>query len=375
MHIFHIIVSLNVGGAELMLKRLIESHIDNNDYCHTVISLRGIGTVGIHLQKLGIRVYALGMRSAFDTPQIMWRMICLLRTFRPDVVQTWMYHADLLGGLAARIVGNRNIIWGIRATDLIAVGYSTLAVRQMCVFLSWVVPNTIVCAAYSSRRSHIALGYCADRIVVIPNGFDLSHFFATNTQRNALRSQCGFTEKIVVVGNIGRFHQDKDLENFVRSAGLVAKQYINAFFLLIGPGMDTGNKLLADFISATEYSHRFVLLGERSDVPVCLAAMDIFCLSSRTEGFPNVVGEAMAMGLPCVVTDVGDAALLVAETGVVVPKEDSPALAQGISYLLTMTPEDRIQLGQTAKVRIQAMFSMKRTRERFELIYKDITKS
>jgi glycosyltransferase involved in cell wall biosynthesis len=156
---------------------------------------------------------------------------------------------------------------------------------------------------------------------------------------------------------------------------LVAKQYINAFFLLIGPGMDTGNKLLADFISATEYSHRFVLLGERSDVPVCLAAMDIFCLSSRTEGFPNVVGEAMAMGLPCVVTDVGDAALLVAETGVVVPKEDSPALAQGISYLLTMTPEDRIQLGQTAKVRIQAMFSMKRTRERFELIYKDITKS
>jgi glycosyltransferase involved in cell wall biosynthesis len=112
-----------------------------------------------------------------------------------------------------------------------------------------------------------------------------------------------------------------------------------------------------------------MLLGERRDVPACLSAMDVFCLSSRTEGFPNVVGEAMAMSLPCVVTDVGDAAMLVANTGVVVAKEDANALAAGLSRLVEMTPEARRHLGQMAKARIHAEFTMARARERFEDLY------
>ena len=129
---------------------------------------------------------------------------------------------------------------------------------------------------------------------------------------------------------------------------------------------------LARWLAKTGHANRFVLLGERADVPICLAAMDIFCLSSRTEGFPNVVGEAMAMGLPCVVTDVGDAAMLVADAGLVVPKENSVALAQGLSRVLRMTPAARQQLGQQAKARIQAEFTMERARERFEELYEQV---
>lgn len=358
-----------------MLKRLVESHHGNVNYRHTVISLIGIGKVGPQLQALGIEVHALGMRSALDIPHVMWRLVRLIRTSRPDVVQTWMYHADLLGGMAARLVGNRNVIWGIRTTEVKAGGSrATASVRKLCAWLSRSVPHTIVCAADASRRAHIAVGYDASRMVVVPNGFDLTCLVATSAQREVLRLQCGLGTGVVAIGYLGRFHPDKDQENFVRAAGLVAQQHSDVRFLMVGRDLDADNAQLAEWISSTGCADRFVLLGERADVPVCLAAMDLFCLSSRTEGFPNVVGEAMAMGVPCVVTDVGDAAMLVADTGVVVPKEDSAALAQGLGCLLAMTSDARQQLGQKAKARIHAEFTMERARERFESIYQRVIK-
>jgi glycosyltransferase involved in cell wall biosynthesis len=375
MRVLHIIIGLNVGGAELMLKRLVESHHGSANYRHTVISITGIGKIGPQLQALGIEVHALGMRSAIDIPRVLWKLVRLIRATRPDIVQTWMYHADLLGGLAARLAGNRNVIWGIRTTEVTACGNrATVSVRKLCAWLSRFVPHTIVCAADASRLAHIAVGYDAARMVVVPNGFDVTRLIATSGQRESLRLQCSLGAELVTIGYLGRFHPAKDQENFVRAAGLVAPHHSNVRFLMVGRDLDANNTQLAEWISATGYADRFVLLGERADVPVCLAAMDLFCLSSRTEGFPNVVGEAMAMGLPCVVTDVGDAAMLVADTGIVVPKEDSAALAQGLGRLLAMTPNARQQLGQKAKARIHAEFTMDRARERFESIYQRIIK-
>lgn len=375
MKVLHIIIGLNVGGAELMLKRLVESHYDNTDLRHSVISLTGTGKVGLQLQALGIEVHALGMRTPLGIPRVLWRLVWMLRTSRPDIVQTWMYHADLLGGLAARLAGNQNVIWGIRTSEVMACGArGTASVRKLCAWLSRFVPHTIVCAADASRRAHIAVGYDASRMVVVPNGFDLAHLVATEAQREAMRLQCSLGTGIVTIGYLGRFHPDKDQENFVRAAGMVVKQYSKARFLMVGRDLDANNALLANWIARTGHADRFVLLGERADVPVCLAAMDLFCLSSRTEGFPNVVGEAMAMGVPCVVTDVGDAAMLVGDTGIVVPKEDSAALAQGLGQMLAMTSNARQQLGQKAKARIHAEFTIERARERFECIYQRITR-
>jgi len=175
-----------------------------------------------------------------------------------------------------------------------------------------------------------------------------------------------------VLGSLGRFHAVKDQENFVRVAGLLASQYSQLRFLMVGRGLDWDNLQLVDWIDRTGCKERFVLLGERKDVPQCLAAMDIFCLHSRTEGFPNVLAEAMAMGLPCVTTDVGDAAMLLADTGVVVPKEDSAALAQGVERLLALDQDALHALGMRAKARVEAKFSMARARERFEAIYRQV---
>jgi glycosyltransferase involved in cell wall biosynthesis len=370
MNVLHIITGLHVGGAELMLKRLVESHHGSVSYRHTVISLTSIGKVGQQLQALGVEVQALGMRSTLDIPRMLWQLMWLIRVSRPDIVQTWMYHADLLGGLSARLAGNRNVIWGIRTTEVKTGGSRTSSVvRQLCAHLSGWVPHNIVCAAEASRRAHMVMGYDVARMVVVPNGFDLSRLLATADQRTMLRAHCGFDANDVVIGNVGRFNPDKDHENFVRAAGLLVRQHAHVRFLMIGRGLDADNTELARWIFHTGRPDCFVLLGERADMPVCLAAMDLFCLSSRTEGFPNVVGEAMAMGVPCVVTDVGDAAMLVADTGVVVPRENSVALAQGLEHLLAITPDARQQLAQKAKQRIYAEFTIERARERFEAVY------
>ena len=373
MNVVHIIIGLNVGGAELMLKRLVDSQPENSEWQHTVVSLTGVGKVGAQLRAGGYEVHALGLCSAAGVPLVLWKLTRFLRHRCPDIVQTWMYHADLLGGLGARMAGIKNVIWGIRTTDVSAGGArATAGVRWLCARFSPWIPHTIVCAAEASRRVHVELGYRADCMTVVPNGFDLLRLQAAPEQVAGLRSACGFSADTVVVGTLGRFNAVKDPDNFVRAAGLLAREYPGARFLMVGRDCDAANDQLMGLIKATGYADRFVLLGERSDAPVCLAAMDVFCLSSRTEGFPNVVGEAMAMRKVCVVTDVGDAAYLLGECGVVVPREDSAALAEGMSKLVGLSVADRDFLGAQAHARIATEFTMDRTRERFEAVYANV---
>jgi glycosyltransferase involved in cell wall biosynthesis len=372
--ILHIIVGLEIGGAELMLKRLIESSVSGGEHTHKVVSLTEVGALGLQMSAAGVQVRALGMRSAAHMPRALFALRTLIRNEKPDIVQTWMYHADLLGGLAARMAGNRNVMWGIRTTNVAASGRRvTTALMRLCALLSSSVPKVIVCAANAARDVHARNGYDDARMVVIPNGFDLSRLHATEEGRNALRAQCGFSQADLVVGIVGRFDLAKDHQNFIRAAGITAEQHNTARFLLVGRGLDASNKQLKQWISETGHADRFVLLGERTDVATCLSAMDVFCLSSRTEGFPNVVGEAMAMGLPSVVTDVGDAAFLVGSTGIVVPKENSAALAKGMGALIAMDAGERGGMGLRARERIHADFTIDRVRVRFESIYRSMS--
>jgi len=372
-NITHIIVGLNVGGAEMMLKRLIASHNRSSEYSHRVISLTGLGKVGEELQATGVLVRALGIRNGLDVFQAFSRLRSQLAEDKPDIVQTWMYHADLLGGLAARSLGIRHILWGVRTTEIRAGGSKvTRIIRKVCAYLSPHVPSMIVCAANAARQVHEAVGYASSKMLVIPNGFDVEKLVATPEQVSAVRREGGLTAEQRVIGSVGRFNAVKDQRNFVLAAGILARRYRDLRFMMVGRDLDQHNVQLMQWITDTGKPECFVLLGERSDVSACLAAMDIFCLHSRTEGFPNVVGEAMVMGRPCVVTDVGDAALLVADTGVVVPKEDARALAEGIESLLSRPTAELHCLGQRARQRIHTHFTMDRTRQQFEQVYQQL---
>jgi glycosyltransferase involved in cell wall biosynthesis len=250
--------------------------------------------------------------------------------------------------------------------------YSTFLIRRVCALLSSILPTVIVCAAQASRSSHAIIGYDQTKMAVVANGFDVSDSQQTSADRRSFRAKFGWSDADVVVGCVGRFNFYKDHANFVAAAGLLAPRFPSVRFLMVGKGLDTKNQELGHLIAATGYPDRFKLLGFRDDVPRCLGAMDVFCLSSRSEGFPNVVGEAMSVGTPCVATDVGDARILLSDTGIIVAKEDSKALCEGIAKIIEMPRKLRVALGQRGRDRVIREFSMSRARDEFEAIYRSL---
>ncbi len=370
MNVLHIIVGLDSGGAERMLQRLVAFDAGNPACRHSVVSLTDAGTIGPQLRRSGIDVQALGLRSLLDLPRVFWRLLGVVRASRPDIVQTWMYHADLLGGLAARLAGRYPVVWCVRTTNLPAGTRSVTALlRWLCARLSGWIPDAIVCAAQASRSAHAAIGYDATKMVVVPNGYDFSRLAASADERLAWRAEHGVGAHELVVGSIGRWHADKDPDNFVQMAARLGPQDARLRFLMVGRGLDANNPQLLRSVAASAMAHRFILAGERKDTPQCLAAMDVFCLHSRNEGFPNVLAEAMAMGLPCVTTDVGDAAMLLGDANQVVPKEAPAALAQAVARMLGMDPAARQALGARARARVQMHFTIGAARAGFESVY------
>lgn len=368
--ILHVLPDLGIGGAELMMKRLVEAHLRDPRYDHRVVSLRSVGPVGKMLEAGGVRVDALGLHGAAGLVPTLLRLVRIIRSARPDVVQTWMYHSDLLGGLAARLAGCRRILWGVRCVDInIGVARSTSLIRSLCAGLASSVPARIVYVAESARRVHEPLGYDAAKSVVIPNGFLVPE---TPADPDDFRRAHGIPSSALVIGAAGRFNPQKDFASFVRAAARCMNSHSDVHVVMAGRGLDAQNAELAGWIAETGCADRFHLLGERSDLPHLLGALDLFCLSSLQEGMPNVVGEAMAAGVPCVVTDVGDAALLVGDTGSVVSPGSVPVLAEALAVFINMPREQRRECGRRARDRIVQQFSMDAIRVRFEQLYNEL---
>lgn len=371
MIILHVIADLTAGGAEMMLKRLLTAHREHPAFQHRVISLRSLGTVGPELVSLGIPVEALGMTGPLDVPRVLFQLTRRVRRLRADVVHAWMYHANLLGGLAARIGGRGRVAWGIRATTFDAttgVSRSTTWLRRSSGLASKLLPDAIVYVAHAARKAHEALGYSAAKSVVIPNGYAIPKLIPAATARSRL----GIPADVLLVGSVGRFNEGKDPKAFVEAAALVGPANPQALFVMVGRGLTPQNATLMGWIAEHGLADRFVLLGERKDVVDCVFAMDIFCLHSRIEAFPNVVAEAMSVAVPCVVTDVGDAALLLGDAGLVVPPRDPAALAGAIEQLIEAGPDQRAAIGRRGRQRIADHFSIEAVVQQYEALYRDL---
>lgn len=371
--ICHVIITLSIlGGAQRMLMRLLLAKPESADKKMVLVLCRS-GAWGEQLRSAGVAVHELGMESFRDIPHVFSQLKKFMRLFHPDIIQTWMYHADFLGGLAAYLSGYKNIVWGIHRTSLsLSDTKSTLVIMKLCALMSRWVPRKIICVAEAGRQAHIATGYNASRMLVIPNGFDFPNLTATTEQRTALRKDCNFSDDELIVGCLGRFHQVKGQDNFVKAAAIVARSHAKVRFLMVGTDCDEHNASLMGWIHEHNLQDCFVLLGERDDVPVCLAAMDIFCMPSRTEGFPLCLGEAMAMGLPCVATEVGDTAVLAGGTAILVPAQDEQALAGGLLKVIALTKEQRNKMGRRSREQVIAEFSIEKACERFNAVYQEI---
>jgi len=374
MRISHIITGLNTGGAEMMLYKLLGS-MGREDFEQEVISLTDIGLVGAKIQTFGVRVRALGMRRGVPNPLAVLKLAGWLRRSRPVVIQTWMYHADLIGGVAAKLAGGVPVAWGIRHSNLDPQGNkcSTIWTARVCAKLSRYLPARIVCCSEASRRVHTALGYTAGKMVVIPNGFDLDLFRPDITARLTVRQELGIPDNALLIGLVARFDPQKDHGNFVEAAAMLHRQKPTTHFLLCGDGVDWDNNLLAQWIDAAGLRSHFHLLGRGQDISRLTAALDIASSSSSFgEGFPNVIGEAMACGVPSVVTDVGDSAMIVRDTGGVVPPRDPAALAEAWRDLIDQGEDVRLRLGEAARRRIEENFSLPIIAGYYENLYREM---
>lgn len=367
MKIVHVISGLKRGGAETAMFRQINATCAS--VSHRVISLTNMAAYGRPLEEMGIPVDCLGMTGPLDMISILHKLFKIIRGVQPDVVQTWMYHADLLGGLAGRFA-DVPVVWGVRSVDLKRGSTrTTRVIQRACALLSRRLPSRIVCVAEAARLAHVAVGYDASRMVVVPNGYDLARFHERADEALELRTRLGIATDDVVVGCVGRFDPAKDYQGLTRACAELGAAFPKLRVLVVGPGVTPENAVLRDWIAEAGMSGRFVLAGEQGDVPLYLACMDVFCLPSRTEAFPNVVVEAMLMGRLCVVTDVGDAAAMIGDTGMVVPPEDPERLAAGLSKALRLPADTRIKMGERASERARAQYSMETMLDRIGGVY------
>lgn len=342
-----------------------------------VISLTTLGDIGPRLQAAGIAVHAVGMRRGMPNLGALISLVRLLRQFRPQVVHTWLYHANLLGGLAARLAGVRSILWGIHGSNLDpAVNRpSTMLVMRACARLSRWLPQRIACVAARARDAHARAGYDATRMVVIPNGFDLKRFYPDPEARSALRRELGLPAHAPLVGMIGRFDAQKNHRGFCDALAGVLAARPDVYVVLVGQNIDAANTELAGWLSAAGVAQNCKLLGLRSDIPRVTAALDVLALPSIGEAFPNVVGEAMACGVPCAVTDVGDTAAIVGGLGRVVPPGDMAGLAEAILALLSQSPAERDALAQQLRNDVLRRFDISSVARRYEAEYRSMLTS
>jgi glycosyltransferase involved in cell wall biosynthesis len=327
--IIHIIVGLNDGGAEAVLYRLCSA---DSQHKHIVISMMDEGKYGQLLRDAAVDVHCLGMPRGRVTLRGIYRLCRYLLLYKPSAVQTWMYHADLLGGVIAKLLGVRRVCWGLHHANLAAdaVKGSTGRIARLCGYLSRYVPDAIVSCSQEAVRVHSELGYDASKFVIIPNGVDLSKFKPDLDARNRLREPILKGRDCFVIGMVARFDPQKDHANLISALAVMKQKYHQVRCLLVGTGMEESNHALMDLLLKHDVLDCVDLLGRRDDVAQLMCAMDVHVLSSYSEALPNVLAEAMACGTPCVTTAVGDAPFMVGAHGWVVPRRDSQALAQGL---------------------------------------------
>lgn len=371
--ICHIITGLNDGGAEAVLYRLCQHDLANR---HHVVSLSDAGKYGPLLETLGVSVTTLNMSPNRPSPLTLIRLVRLLRQEKPNVVQTWMYHGDLVGGVAARLAGIRSIVWGIRQSNLTPKKSkkTTIWIAKLLAKLSWWLPSKILVCARRAAEVHEALGYDRRKMRFIPNGYDLADFQPGLDVRNELKSSLLRGRSIPLIGTVGRFDPQKDHLNLLDSLAVLRNRGTDFLCVLVGTGMDSSNTQIVEWIAQRGLQDQVLLLGRRTDIPKVMSALDMHILpSSYGEAFPNVVAEAMACATPCVVTDVGDAAYIVGDTGWIVPPNDANALADAIiAGIKDMNSDFRQERCRLARHRIEKNFSIEGMVEAYNELWSEV---
>jgi glycosyltransferase involved in cell wall biosynthesis len=371
--IVHVITGLGIGGAEMMLYKIL-SGSDRQRFSHSVISMLDEGSIGKKIKALGIPVYTLGMKRSIPSPASILRLTIMVRSIQPNIIQGWMYHGNLLSLIASKPIKRRiPVIWNVRQS-LYSLSHEKPMTRMVirCGALLSRYATRIFYNSSTGAGHHEKIGFNSKKSIIIPNGFDSDVFAPSEVARCSVRKELGLDADTLLIGLIARYAAMKDHRTFLKAAALLHKKHPEVHFLLVGSDVTPQNEFLMSLINEGGLVDNIHLLGERHDIPQLTAALDCAALSSFAEGFPNVVGEAMSCGVPCVVTDVGDTAWLVDDTGIVVPPREPEALARAMEGLVEMETEERKSLGKRARQRIVEHFSLHLALGKYEQLYVDL---
>lgn len=346
---------LGLGGAERSLYNFLVAGAAEKYEC-IVLSLRDDGYWGDEFRSIGVEVLALNLHRP-----IMWRQALkvlkkILNLKHVTTIQGWMYHGNLAAFLFRILVHRKaKILWSIRQTlyELNKEKILTQLIIRICAHISAHV-DRIIYNSKVSMEQHQKLGFVSDSIL-IENGFDEDAIFPKDFDKQKFRKQFGCSKETLIVGHVARFHPMKNQAGFIKAMMKLCdeKPYVNVF--MIGRGVPT---LFRDKIPE-KHKKNFFLLEETSDVYKFMCIFDVFCLSSSWgEGFPNVLAEAMLLKTPCVSTDVGDAKRILGGCGIVVNQTGEDALYRGLKKIISMTEQERLELGVSGHERIKHSFSL-----------------
>ncbi len=342
----HFIAAPGGGGAEAMLVNLVTA-MDPAQWRTVVILMDGRPwpEAVAKLEAAGAEVHDLEA-AAFLRKDTLVRLTKLLKEIKPDVLQTWMHHADFVGGWCARMAGIKNVVWGIHCREIHRnPGDSDL---KMAIFkrlmggTSVMVPARIISCSEAAMEDHVPLGYPAKAMTWIPNGIDTARFVPDAGARAAVRKELRVPADVPLVGFIGRFHEMKNLSTWLRAAAMLQARRPNTHFWLCGGEEWELGDCPRAALSVMPHRNQVHFTPFRPDPERVYPALDLFSLSSRTEACPMTVMEALSCGVPCVTTDVGDCARLLEGVGKVVPMGNAEALARAWEEMLDHPPESRL---------------------------------
>ncbi|MFO1484352.1 MAG: glycosyltransferase [Verrucomicrobiaceae bacterium] len=374
--VLHFAYTIGGGGAEAMLMNLATS-LDPALFRSVVVAVNARPWPH-HLKRLheaGVDVHDLE-GTAFLDRETLARLRRILRKERPDIVQTWMHHADLVGGWSARLAGVKNIVWSVHCREIHRNPgdgpYKTALFRRALAFTSRFIPSRIISCSAVAIEDHVKLGYPRSKMRWIPNGIDSERFKPDTDAALDTRAELKLPPNAPVIGYVGRFHEMKDLATFLRAAALLQTCVPDAYFVFCG-GVEvemsvTERELLAQLPRRDQV--RFESF--RPDPWRLYPALNVFSLSSRTEACPMTVLEAMSCGVPCITTDVGDCGRLLEGAGQTVPMHDPAALANAWEQTLRLGPMARLEVAQRSRQRVLEHFTSTHAARRYAETYEQL---